>query len=157
MTRIEISEEDLMHRIEMHKMWLIDPNEGCRLDLTDNVVRSTAIQFKDLSKAILYNTKFENVDLSGTKFKGAFCNEAEFINCNAAGASFEEASLIKATIDFKTGGLMLNLTNADLTDAKYNENLLDGAIISVVKNTDERIASALESIADSLKRLAIHS
>lgn len=45
----------------------------------------------------------------------------------------------------------------DLTDAKYNEELLKEAIRSNGKNTDERIASALESIANSLWQLSIHS
>lgn len=147
----EISEVQLTEMIRRHKKWLNGELEGSRLDLTGYpVIKNVNITFCDLSRAILDGVIFENVNISGTSFRNASCQRIQFINVNATSADFEGADLRYAKLDFTPHSYLINLVNADLNGAEYDNNILKDLRQSRNDN-EEKMLRLLEDISDSLK------
>lgn len=103
---------------------------------------------QDLSRMAFDNWHFERCDMTRTGFTCSECEDAQFLSCRAAGASFDSADLSGATIQ-----------DGDFNNASFRRATLQHARLSRVKMTGvdlteaEIIGLSVEDILFGLAKL----
>ena len=108
--------EHLKEVLHLHALWIKNPEEGCRADLSR----------ADLRGADLYRA-----DLSGANLSRAVLSEADLYKANLYGAVLSEAYLYKVNL-YGADLHGANLSRADLREAKFTVELKDAVNLNAV-------------------------
>lgn len=130
MTLKKLKHEELMSKFQRHKAWLVNNDEGEKLELTDTLMENLSFSKDDfggiaLVRCKLVNVHFDQCNFLGSVFIDSIFEQSSFIGCYMRKADFRSATI--SGIDFSNS----RLSRADMqgtiaTDVNFTNCDVDG-------------------------------
>ena len=122
--------KELKEILKLHELWLLDPEDGRKADLSDADLSDADLRYANLRYANLSNADLRYANLYNANFSDANLSNAYLSNANLSNAYLSNANLYNA--DLSNADLYnANLRYANLSDANLRYANLSGIYVNL--------------------------